>query len=78
MEQDLIRERYDLSMARIQEILTEETVPENYRDYFRKVTEFIIQCGEVLKAKEDGSLDQMTLEGEQMDLYVNANDIMQF
>ena len=36
MEQDLIRERYDLSMARIQEILTEETVPENYRDYFRK------------------------------------------
>ena len=26
MEQDLIRERYDLSMARIQEILTEETV----------------------------------------------------
>ena len=40
MEQDLIRERYDLSMARIQEILTEETVPENYRDYFRKVTEF--------------------------------------
>ena len=44
MEQDLIRERYDLSMARIQEILTEETVPENYRDYFRKVTEFIIQC----------------------------------
>ena len=27
MEQDLIRERYDLSMARIQEILTEETVP---------------------------------------------------
>lgn len=62
MEQDLIRERYDLSMARIQEILTEETVPENYRDYLRKVTEFIIQCGEVLKAKEDGSLDQMTLE----------------
>ena len=46
MEQDLIRERYDLSMARIQEILTEETVPENYRDYFRKVTEFIIQCGD--------------------------------
>ena len=62
MEQDLIRERYDLSMARIQEILTEETVPENYRDYFRKVTEFIIQCGEVLKPKEHGSLDQMTLE----------------
>ena len=51
MEQDLIRERYDLSMARIQEILTEETVPENYRDYFRKVTEFIIQCGEVLKGE---------------------------
>ena len=59
MEQDLIRERYDLSMARIQEILTEETVPENY---FRKVTEFVIWCGEVLKAKENGSLDHMTLE----------------
>ena len=62
MEQDLIRERYDLSMARIRDFLTEETVPENYRDYFKKVTELIIQCGEVLKAKEDGSLDKMTLE----------------
>ena len=62
MEQDLIRERYDLSMARIREFLTEETVPEVYRDYYKKVTELIIQCGEVLKAKEDGSLDKMTLE----------------
>ena len=62
MEQDLIRERYDLSMARIRDFLTEETVPEVYRDYFKKVTELIIQCGEVLKAKEDGSLDKMTLE----------------
>ncbi|MCI7128034.1 MAG: leucyl aminopeptidase, partial [Clostridium sp.] len=62
MEQDLIRERYDLSMARIRDFLTEETVPEVYRDYFKKVTELIIQCGEVLKAKKDGSLDKMTLE----------------
>ena len=62
MEQDLIRERYDLSMARIRDFLTEETVPEVYRDYYKKVTELIIQCGEVLKAKEDGSLDKMTLE----------------
>ena len=46
MEQDLIRERYDLSMARIQEILTEETVPENYRDYFRKGV--IILCHDVI------------------------------
>ena len=34
-----------------EEILTEETVPENYRDYFRKVTEFIIQCGEHLSMR---------------------------
>ena len=33
---DLIRERYDLSMARIRDFLTEETVPEVYRDYFKK------------------------------------------
>ena len=38
MEQDLIRERYDLSMARIRDFLTEETVPEVYRDYFKKVS----------------------------------------
>ena len=37
MEQDLIRERYDLSMARIRDFLTEETVPEVYRDYYKKV-----------------------------------------
>lgn len=62
MEQDLIRERYDLSMARIQDILTEETVPEPYREYFKKTAELILDCGDVLKAKEDGSLDRMTLE----------------
>ena len=47
MEQDLIRERYDLSMARIRDFLTEETVPEIYRDYFRNIAELIIQCGDV-------------------------------
>ena len=62
MEQDLIRERYDLSMARIRDFLTEETVPEIYRDYFRNIAELIIQCGDVLKARENGSLDKMTLE----------------
>lgn len=47
---DLILERYELSKARIQEIVSEEQVPEPYREYFQRTAAFLAMtaqaCGE--------------------------------
>ena len=47
---DLILERYELSKARIQEIVLEEQVPEPYREYFQRTAAFLAMtaqaCGE--------------------------------
>lgn len=56
MENQVIRERYELSMERIQRFEEEQSVGEPYREYFRAMSRFIGLCGTVLKAKEDGSL----------------------
>lgn len=62
MEDELIRERYELSMERIRRFLSEETVKEPYRDYFRRTAEFILLTGQIVSAKEDGSFDSWDLE----------------
>lgn len=72
MEIEVIKERYQLSMARIREILEEETVKEPYRVYFKIVSEFILLCGRVMAAKESGELDRWdgrTLEEQNRKLY---------
>lgn len=47
---DLILERYELAKARIQEIVSEEQVPEPYREYFQRTAAFLAMtaqaCGE--------------------------------
>lgn len=47
---DLILERYELSKARIQEIVSEEQIPEPYREYFQRTAAFLAMtaqaCGE--------------------------------
>jgi len=62
MEDQVIRERYMLSMARIREISGEETVREPYRDYFKKVSEFIGSCGTVMDAAKDGTIKSWDME----------------
>ena len=52
---DLIKLRYDLAMNRCREVIKEETVGENYRDYFKKCAEFILLIDEVKSSMEDGS-----------------------
>lgn len=57
MENEVVRERYELSMERILRFHEEETVKEPYRDYFAKTAGFISLCGEVMDARESGVLD---------------------
>lgn len=51
-DESIIKERYMISMDRIQEILTEKTVPEPYGKYFRKTAEFILLIRDFMKEKE--------------------------
>ena len=43
MEMEQIKERYELSAARLRELLGEESVKEPYRDYFKQVSGFILE-----------------------------------
>lgn len=52
---DLIKLRYDLAIDRCREIGGDETVEENYRDYFGKCADFILLIDEVKASMENGS-----------------------
>lgn len=56
-----IRERYDLSMERIGKILGEQAVKEPVRDYFLRVSAFILQIKELVSLAEKDQLRQMSL-----------------
>ena len=62
MEQQLIRERYELSMARILKFQEEQTVTEPYRDFFTAMSRFIGLCGRVMEAVEEGTFGSWTGE----------------
>ncbi len=61
-DNSIIRERYECAIERIRQIGTEKTVPEPYRDYFYKVSEFILMVDAFLSEKETilkGSLSSL-------------------
>ncbi len=65
-------ERYDLSIMRIKQCLTEETVREPYLSYFRKVASFILQLHETYEMIDTGAYQKLSLEKLQkinQDLY---------
>lgn len=57
-----IIERYMLSIERIRRITEEETTEVLYRDYFRKVSEFILKINEIRERMEDKPFEQCTLD----------------
>lgn len=57
-----IIERYMLSIERIRRITEEETTEVLYRDYFRKVSEFILKINEIRERMQDKSFEQCTLD----------------
>ncbi len=63
----MITERYQLSIGRIREIQTEQTVCEPFRTYFAKVAKFIELLDETYQIVESGKLRRMDL-GELQDM----------
>lgn len=57
----MITERYNLSIGRIREIRTEQSVCEPFRAYFAKVAEFIVLLDETYKSVANGRLRAMNL-----------------
>lgn len=57
-----IQERYELSMNRISEIKSEQTVPSKFKTYFEKTAEFIELIGKVQQMQSSHILEQFTLE----------------
>lgn len=61
-ENNMVRERYDLIMTRISEIVKENTVPELYSDYFKKYAEQFLLIKKLFDMSEDGSYRNLTIE----------------
>lgn len=57
-----IRERYDLTIERIQSIVGEETVAPLYRDYFQRTAKFILDIHGILNRIYSKSAEECTLE----------------
>ncbi len=64
---EVLRERYELSCSRISEIAAAQEVAEEYKDYFKKVAEFILL---VVKACDDrdGPADIENIEIENIEI----------
>lgn len=56
-----IRERYELAMDRVKEIVEEQTVQPNYRAYFKSVASFIIMIKELVDMVEKDELKDKSL-----------------
>ncbi|MDO5350566.1 MAG: aminopeptidase [Lachnospiraceae bacterium] len=61
-DNDRVAERYQLSMERIMEIPSEETVAEAYRGFFQNTACFIGEIRELIEKLQDGSLERASLE----------------
>jgi leucyl aminopeptidase (aminopeptidase T) len=57
-----IRERFDLSMERIEAILEEKTVKEPLLDYFQKVATFVLKIKNLVQLVQDNKLETMNLD----------------
>jgi leucyl aminopeptidase (aminopeptidase T) len=58
----MIEERYELALARIREMQTEETTGTQYQDYFHKMAEFVLLIDEVHTSLLDGSYYRKSVE----------------
>ncbi|MEG2304302.1 MAG: aminopeptidase [Lachnospiraceae bacterium] len=62
-------ERYELSVVRINQIVTEESVSKKYRDYFREVASFLLQIDRVFQRKVQKlvcSMEELQAENQQL------------
>lgn len=61
-ENERVEERYQLSMERIGEILTEETVEDPYRAFFVRTAQFVKELGGLVERLKAGYLEQASLK----------------
>ncbi|MEG0191220.1 MAG: aminopeptidase [Lachnospiraceae bacterium] len=62
-------ERYELSVVRINQIVTEESVSKKYQDYFREVASFLLQIDRVFQRKVQQlvcSMEELQAENQQL------------
>jgi len=57
-----LEERFELVFERIKLINNEETVEENYRDYFFRLSNIFLQLENILKISMDGNFRNLSLE----------------
>ncbi len=57
-----IKERYDLVKERIEGILTEDTVDNKYKEYFRSIAKYILYNIEVLEKLQNGCLSDASMK----------------
>ncbi len=61
-ENDMVLERYCLSMERVEEICKDEGIKTPYAEYFKKVSGFLLQIKAVIDLVETGVLRKMSIE----------------
>lgn len=59
---DIIKERYEIAVDRIKKILTEDTVLEPYRTYFKKAAEFIVMLDKLYGLVKEEELNNFSME----------------
>ena len=61
-ENEKMKERYELAMNRVTDILKEDTVKAPYNDYFKKVSSFILQIKDLVEMVQCGELKKKSLK----------------
>ena len=61
-EERQVRERYDLTIERIQPIVSEKTVAPVYQAYFEKTAEFILKIDGILNRIHSKKIEDCSLE----------------
>ncbi|WP_370751359.1 aminopeptidase [Eubacterium sp.] len=75
----MIKERYDIAIERIKEIITEDTVEEKFLPYFIASAQFILKIDNLLGLIESKKIEKLTLEqltALNKDLYEDETEIV--
>ena len=75
----MIKERYDIAIERIKEIITEDTVEEKFLPYFVAAAQFILKIDNLLGLIESKKIEELTLEQLTFlnkDLYEDETEIV--
>lgn len=75
----MIKERYDIAIERIKEIITEDTVEEKFLPYFVAAAQFILKIDNLLGLIESKKIEKLTLEqltALNKDLYEDETEIV--